>query len=510
MQLPVPNNPVTNVPLALGYLKAYAHAQGLLDQIAIEIMPRALADYAGDALLVRAIVARCPHVLGVSLYTWNSERTLRIAQRVKQQLPDLVVVVGGPEVQRDNRWVLEHPAVDLAVIGEGEQTFADLLRYFLAVSRQPSVVSHQEPKTENQEPERERTQYATLATIPGLAFRHNGAIHFTPDRVALSDLAEVPSPYLLGYLEMPPYSMVMIEVSRWCPYACAFCLYGRNMGTKLGNRYFGLERVLEEIRWGREQGATSIHFIEANLNLVPLFWPLMSALEDFNADRQITFYAELRGEHLTDAVVDALDRANVRYVEVGLQTANPAALRASHRRTDLHKWAAGTRRLYNRQIEVFLDVILGLPADDPAGVQQTLDFIGREALGPYDIFTLQVLPGTAVREGAAQYGLVYQDRPPYYVLATDRFSFADLRTQRRALKLGADLDPDAIEGIPQPRTDALIQRDRSADADQAIDQLSLLDHDMADADQISAQLASHVDLLIDAAQLHAITPLIAQ
>src|SRR6266498_5934020 len=262
-----------------------------------------------------------------------------------------------------------------------------------------------------------------LENIAGIAYCIGSTVHFTADRVALSDLSAIPSPYLAGYLDIPADGMLMIEVSRWCPYSCSFCLYGRNMGTKLSNRYFGLERVLDEIRWGREHGIRRVHFVEANLNLVPLFWPLMRALEDLNADRQMTFYAELRGEHLTEEVVIALHRANVRYVEVGLQTANLTALKASLRRTDLRKWAAGTRRLYAHGIEVYLDVILGLPADDDGGIRETLDFIRREDLGPYDIFTLQVLAGTETRRQVAEYGLVHQDRPPYYVLATNRLDY---------------------------------------------------------------------------------------
>src|SRR5439155_14090701 len=126
-------------------------------------------------------------------------------------------------------------------------------------------------------------------------------------------------------------------------------------------------------------------------------------------------------------------RAGLRVAEVGLQTANPAALRASRRKTDLRKWAAGTRRLARHGVEIYLDVILGLPADDEAGVAETLDFIQREELGPYDIFTLQMLPGTGVRAQAAEFGLVYQDRPPYYILATDRLGYDDLRRLRREL-----------------------------------------------------------------------------
>ncbi|HEU5101517.1 MAG TPA: radical SAM protein [Roseiflexaceae bacterium] len=496
VQLPVPNNPILNTPLAAGYLKAYAYAQGLREIAEIEILSRALADHAGDALLVDEIAARRPDVLGLSLYTWNSERSLEIARQAKQRLPELLVVVGGPEVQKDNLWILKHPAVDVAVLGEGEQTYCELLQ-IVDCGLQIRLLNPQ-------------STVHNLQSIPGLAFRDaDGELIFTPDRVSLNDLSVIPSPYLAGYLDVPDDGMLMVEISRWCPYSCSFCLYGRNMGPKLGSRYFGLERVLAEIRWAREQGIRRIHFVEANLNLVPLFWPLMRALEDLNHDHHMTFYAELRGEHLTEEVVGALDRANVRYVEVGLQTANLTALKASLRRTDLRKWAAGTRRLYAHGIEVYLDVILGLPADDEAGIAETLDFIQREQLGPYDAFTLQVLPGTAVRQQAQQYGLRFQDRPPYYVLGTDRLGYADLWRLRRDLKQGAGVLPDAVEGMPEPRRNALVQRaDRSvADLSGCLDQLWLLES--APSESVARRLAAHVDVVLKIEDLAAHTPVLA-
>lgn len=496
LQLPVPNNPATNVPLAAGYLKAYAHAQGLLEQVTIDILPRALADYAGDALLVDSIVERAPDLLGISLYTWNSERSLQIAAAVKARLPQLLVVVGGPEVQPDNDWVLQHPAVDLAVVGEGEQTFAELLRLLVAQRHQES------------------TQIPLTTWPAGLVFRnHNGELIQAAERVALSDLSGIPSPYLLGYLEIDPDALLMVEVSRWCPYACSFCLYGRNMGPKLGNRYFPLERLLAEIAWGRERGATRVHFIEANLNLVPLFQPLMRALADLNADGCMAFYAELRGEHLGDEAVAALAQAGLRVAEVGLQTANPIALRAAKRKTDLQKWAAGTRRLYAHNVEVLLDVIVGLPADSAQGVQQTLEFIEREQLGPYDAFTLQVLPGTAVRHDALQYALEYQDRPPYYVLGTDQLPYTELRRLRRELKLGTQLDPDAVEGCPLPHLDALSRNLQGIE--QPVTHLRVcgtgpLLCDVAAIDVIAQRLAAHVTIVADQVPLPQLSLLFEQ
>lgn len=520
LQLPVPNNPATNTPLALGYLKAYAHAQGLLRHATVEILPRALADSAGDAMLVDAIVERAPDVLGMSLYTWNSERSLGIALRAKQRLPSLTVLVGGPEVQRDNTWVLEHPAVDIAAIGEGEQTFAALLRLWAGLpgnnghapggASEDWGASHEASATAlAPAPTAAFSQTVallptapaarSLANIPGLAFRDaDGTLRFTDERVALADLAAVPSPYLLGLLEFRPGDMLMVEVSRWCPYACSFCLYGRNMGTKLGNRYFGLDRVLAEIGWGRAHGASSVHFIEANLNLVPLFRPLMDALAEINADGNLALYAELRGEHLREETVALLAKAGLHVAEVGLQTANPAALLAAHRRTDLAKWAAGTRRLYEHGVEVLLDVILGLPEDDEQGVAETLAFIEREELGAYDAFTLQMLPATATRADAERYGMVYQDRPPYYVLGTDRMPYATLRRLRRELKERAGLDPDAVEGCPAPRTDALALRTQAPE--RPIDHLWLSkvgEEGWKRAASHIRRLAAHVDVVAD-------------
>ncbi|HSH77189.1 MAG TPA: cobalamin-dependent protein [Herpetosiphonaceae bacterium] len=435
VQLPVPNNPGANIPLAAGYLKAYAYQQGLLEHVRIEIMPREVVDAGGDALIVDEIRARQPDVLGISLYTWNSERTLHLAARTRAMLPDLLVIAGGPEVQRDNDWVLQHPAVDVAVLGEGEQTFAALLRTLLA------------ERAGGRGPE--RSAPCRLCGVEGIAHRHGGEVLFTAARPGLDDLAGVPSPYLLGYLPLQPGDMALVECSRWCPYRCSFCLYGRNLGSKLGKRLFPLERVVAEVAWARDHGAAAVHFVEANLNLLPYFRPLTAALQAINADGGLKLYAELRGEHLSDEGVDALVAAGLHAAEVGLQSANPEALAAVDRRTDLLKWAAGARRLYARGVEVFLDVILGLPADDEVSVLRTLDWIEEQRLGPYDIFTLQVLPGTGVREHAARWALRYQDRPPYYVLGSDRLGYAQLRALRWELKERAGFDPREIEGMPE-------------------------------------------------------------
>src|SRR6476660_7338143 len=135
VQLPIPPvgpQPIRgNVPLAAGYLKLFARLRGLESHFDIHILPTNEANKLGDQGLVEAILSRGPWLVGFTCYLWNIERTLWIAQRLKERRPGIRILIGGPEVTLDNAWVLDHPAVDFAAIGEGEQTFADLLTELL-------------------------------------------------------------------------------------------------------------------------------------------------------------------------------------------------------------------------------------------------------------------------------------------------------------------------------------------------------------------------------------------
>jgi hypothetical protein len=70
-------------------------------------------------------------------------------------------------------------------------------------------------------------------------------------------------------------------------------------------------------------------------------------------------------------------------------------------------------------IKVKVDLIIGLPGDTIDSVRRGIDYVHASGLySEVQVFNLAVLPGTAFRQEAEQLGLVYQDRPPYYVLET--------------------------------------------------------------------------------------------
>ncbi|MCB1056268.1 MAG: cobalamin-dependent protein, partial [Acidobacteria bacterium] len=62
-----------------------------------------------------------PQIVGLQCnFTTERYRALRLAQRVKEQLPEVMVVIGGHDASRDPEWFV-HPAVDVVAVGDGEE-----------------------------------------------------------------------------------------------------------------------------------------------------------------------------------------------------------------------------------------------------------------------------------------------------------------------------------------------------------------------------------------------------
>ena len=74
----------------------------------------------------KAVTLGLQPVLGLSVYTWNAAEFLALARQVKDLLPDLVVVAGGPHVQQAEDY-LGSEAIDVIFLGEAEISFQEFL-----------------------------------------------------------------------------------------------------------------------------------------------------------------------------------------------------------------------------------------------------------------------------------------------------------------------------------------------------------------------------------------------
>ncbi len=431
VQLPIPPlgpAPIRgNVPLAAAYLKLFAESRGLGGDYHIELFPAALANTLGDRALVSALAEREPWLVGFTCYLWNIERTLWIAGELKRRCPEVQIVLGGPEITPDNAWVLDSPALDYAVVGEGEQTFANLLLALLDEPTPPIPIAG-----------------LHVARAPG-----KGP---PAPRTPMPDINRLGSPYLGGILDAAEERMLLLETTRGCVFHCKFCYYPKAYDRQY---YLSADLIRASLRHARERGAEEVFLLDPTLNQRKDFAEFLRLLIEENPGRQFSYFGELRGEGITETTAALLRQANFTEVEVGLQSIEPDAMTLMERKNNLRAFERGVRAMRREGIRVKVDLIVGLPGDTVESVRRGLHYLHEKEL--YDdlqVFNLAVLPGTAFRHEAAQLGLVFQPRPPYYVLRTPTLDSADLfgliREAQELFEMDWDAPPPPVLDFGEP------------------------------------------------------------
>jgi radical SAM superfamily enzyme YgiQ (UPF0313 family) len=401
VQLPIPPlgpEPIRgNVPLAAAYLKLFAAKRGLDNWYDIDLLPAHEANTLGDRALVQALARRRPWLVGFTCYVWNIERTLWIARELKRLLPGVKIVLGGPEITADNAWVLGTNDYDFVAIGEGEQTFAQLLLGILDEDIPP-------------------------VSIAGLHVR--GAPDLPAFRTPLPDLNTLGSPYLAGILDAADEQMLLLETTRGCVFKCKFCYYPKSYDKQY---YLAADHILANLRHAHERGAKEVFLLDPTLNQRKDFADFLRLLAQGNSARQFSYFGELRGEGINEETARLLRLANFTEVEVGLQSIDPEAQKQMDRKNNLRAFERGVRAMLNEGIRVKVDLIVGLPGDTAASVRAGLHFLRDTGLNSdVQVFNLSILPGTAFRHEAENLGLTFQPRPPYYLLRTPSLCREDL------------------------------------------------------------------------------------
>ncbi|MFL5443253.1 MAG: B12-binding domain-containing radical SAM protein [Myxococcales bacterium] len=423
VQLPVPPPAALaatgNVPLAAGCLAVAARAAGLRG-VDVEVVPPAATDALGDTLLAALCARGEPDLLGLSLYLWNTERSLHLAREVKRLSPRTRIVVGGPEVSADNPFLLGQSGFDLAMTGESEENFAGLLA---------TLVGGGEP-----------------ATVPGVAVRRPlGLGSFGAAPAAGFPLSRYPSPYVAGDIAVEPSRSIYVETVRGCRSHCTFCFYPRSSSVL---RTLDVEASATLVAQLRDQGARQVTFLDPTFNHRPGFVELVDALAEVNTPRLVSFFAEVRAEGLTAEHARKLARAGFDKLEIGLQSVNRQTLARVRRGGSPALVAEAARMLHDEGIELLVDLIVGLPGDGPDDVARGVDFLLENGLGgEAQVFPLSLLPGTAMRATAAEDGVVFDPAPPYRVTRTATMSEEQIRAAlaQAEERLGRRLDE-----VPRP------------------------------------------------------------
>lgn len=378
--------------LAVRYLKKM-----VLDRVDIDVQISEFTINHNADYIIGEIYGSNPDILCFSCYIWNMEMINYITKQIKKVMPEVIIVLGGPEVSFETEALMkENDAIDIVVIGEGEEIFRELILRL--------------------------EEDGDYSTVEGIAFRARGNIILTPSKAKLPNMGDLPFPYKDESLSGD--KIVYYESSRGCPFNCQYCLSSAISGV----RFLPLERVKNELKYFIDQDVRQVKFVDRTFNAKKDYaLEIMNFILENNKGKT-NFHFEVTGDLLDDDLLDFLKEIPVGLFqfEIGVQSTNEETLEAIDRKVDFEKLSSVVRKIsMGRNIHQHLDLIVGLPYEDYFSFRKSFNDVFALRPEKLQIGFLKLLKGSGLRNRAIEYGYVYSDYPPYEIMETSWLSYGD-------------------------------------------------------------------------------------
>jgi anaerobic magnesium-protoporphyrin IX monomethyl ester cyclase len=399
---PYPLEEGLSAPLGLCYVAAAFEKAGA----EVKILDYIVRKYSPDRFL-EEIAFFNPDIIGITSVTMNFAFAASIIKTAREGFPSAITIMGGPHVSFDYENTLkQYPEIDLIVIGEGEQTIAELL-----------------PVIRNRE---------AWPGINGIAFRDSDTIVATQQRELINDLdsLSVPARHLLPiskYLALGfPISII---TSRGCPNRCIFCQGRRMVGSRIRSR--NPLRVVDEIEELLAYGFVRINFADdfftSNSKRVKQI-----CQEIRNRKLSFSWTVFARADSVNTELLTIMRDSGCDTVFFGIESGNQQMLDRVHKRVKLDRIRKAVADCKAVGMTVFGSFIVGLPGETIETMMDSHRF-AKELDVIYGYHFLAPLPGTEIKECIDQYDLE---------LLTDDWSLFDAN---RAIVRTSGLTPEEIE-----------------------------------------------------------------
>lgn len=373
------------------------------------------------------LLAHRPDVIGVGVYIWNVEKVAQLILRLKAIKPDLILLVGGPEVSYDPAHFLDRWPINYVISGEGEFVLGELL----SAIQKPTL--HKNEPTDTTRYDAGTTAEA-MDTVPeklneqiiaGVSSRQ----HISPivAKADLAKLATYPSPYQLEE-DLPDLKnrLVYVETSRGCPYQCGYCLSSLEKGV----RYFPQAYVTNNLTYLIRNQARKVKFLDRTFNLNKGH---TRTLFDFLIEHYrpgISFQFEIYADLLDNPLLEYLNKQVPPHYfrfEIGIQSTYEPTNQAVNRKQDFHLLAANIRRLTEGgKIDLHLDLIAGLPYETFDRFRQSFNDVFALGAKEIQLGFLKMLRGTSLRNHASHFGYVFDEKAPYEIISHQDISAEEL------------------------------------------------------------------------------------
>ena len=339
--------------------------------------------------IMRDIYLEHPDVVCVSCYIWNLSFVKELMADLIKILPGADFWAGGPEVSYDaEKFLTENSEFKGVMVGEGEETFKELARYYVEKNPQD------------------------LKDMTGICYRDGDQIIHNGWR-QIMDLSSIP--FIYKDLSEFKNRIIYYESSRGCPFSCSYCL--SSIDKKLRFR----DTVKKELQFFIDNKVPQVKFVDRTFNCkhdhAMAIWKYIN-----EHDNGVTnFHFEISADLLREEELQEMStmRPGLIQLEIGVQSTNPDTIKAIHRTMDFEKLKGIVDRIHSfGNIHQHLDLIAGLPYEDYDSFRHSFNDVYALKPQQLQLGFLKVLKGSHMMEMCREYGIVYKTQEPYEVLST--------------------------------------------------------------------------------------------
>jgi len=398
---------VPTLPLGLAYIAATAAAAGhdvsVVD--AVGESPSQLSSGFGITWLgltneeVADRIDAGTEIIGIgTMFTHNWPMVRELTRLVRKRHPDTPIVVGGEHATALPEFVLQESPVDVCVMGEGEETFTELV---------PALRSGRD-----------------LAGVAGIAYRApDGSVRRNPRRARIHGVDEIPT-QAWEYFDVSAYSRcnltnglqigdapptIPILATRGCPYQCTFCTSPNMWTTRYVTRDPKL--VVDEIEsYVRRYGAKNFPFQDLTA-IVQKKWTREFCQEiiDRGLDIHWQFPSGTRSEAVDDEVAALLRRSGMAHMAYAPESGSRRIREAIRKQVKDEPFFESVRAATAAGLHVQTFFIMGFPEDRIRDLAATVAMLVRLSwMGVEDMAVSHYMPypGSAMHARLLESGKV--------------------------------------------------------------------------------------------------------
>ncbi len=372
-------NQAIDVPLGILYLASYLRKY-LADSVDIHVLDLRLVTNKQKALAEKLERFK-PEIVGISLMAFENQFITEHIDCFKEFAPEAKIVVGGPYVTSNYTEILKDNPVDVAVIGEGEKVFLNVVENYL---------SEKDPRD-----------------LKGIAYFDGEKVICNGREEYIEDLDSIPFPdfrdiNLKDYWDHPIQmnsvlarkKYIHVMSSRACPYKCIYC--HNIFGEKLRKR--SPDNFVDEIKMlYNDFGVREFHIVDDVFNVDrKRMHIILNKIIDSKLDIKMAFPNAIRGDILSKEDILLLKKAGAYMITVAVETASERIQKIIGKNLDINKVKENIEFASKAGMITKGFFMLGFPGETEEELYNTIDFAVHSKLDMVKFYGVVPFQGTGL------------------------------------------------------------------------------------------------------------------